>query len=53
MVVDVVLSDGSTVRVTGLLAVRFQQDPDAVREFLEDDIKRLTERSTDIIAHAP
>lgn len=49
MVVDVILSDGNTVRVTGLLAVRFQKDPEAVRKFVEDDLKRLTERSADIM----
>jgi hypothetical protein len=33
---DVTLGDGTVVRVTGLLAVRFRTDPDAVREFVED-----------------
>lgn len=37
---DVSLPDGSVVRVTGLLAVKFRTDPDAVRKFVEDDWTR-------------
>jgi hypothetical protein len=37
---DVTLSDGSVVRVAGLLAVHFQKDPDGLRRFIEDDIKK-------------
>lgn len=36
----VILTDGSIVRVTGLFAVRYRTDPDAVRQFIEDDLKR-------------
>jgi hypothetical protein len=34
---DVRLSDGSVVRVTGLLAVQFRENPEAVRKFVEED----------------
>jgi hypothetical protein len=33
---DVVLDDGRTVRVNGLLAVRYREHPDEVRKFLAD-----------------
>jgi hypothetical protein len=33
---DVTLDDGTVVRVTGLLAVQFRKDPEAVRRFIEE-----------------
>ena len=36
MEADVTLTDGSVVRVMGLLAVKFRTDPDGVRKFIED-----------------
>jgi hypothetical protein len=34
---NVTLTDGSVVRVTGLLAFKFRTDPDGVRRFVEDE----------------
>jgi len=33
---DVTLDDGTMVRVTGLLAVQFRKDPEAVRRFIAE-----------------
>lgn len=37
---DVELSDGTIVRVTGLLAVRYRSDPEVVRKWVENEIER-------------
>ena len=38
--VEVPLSDGKTIRVTGLLAVRYRTDPDGVWALIEEELQK-------------
>lgn len=44
---DVTLSDGTVVRINGLLAVQYRKDPDKVRDFVEVHLRYLQARGTD------
>ena len=37
---DVTLSNGETVRVTGLYAIEYRKNPEVVRKLIEEDMAR-------------
>lgn len=37
---NIVLSDGTTATVTGLLAIKYRNNPEGVRKFLDEEKKR-------------